>query len=120
MINGICALCQEENSLCDSHLIPEFFYDPLYDEKHRFNLLSAEPGQRLRFQKKGVKEPLLCVDCDTKKISRLERYARGVFFGGQEIAIQNARDRIIVTGLDYQTLKLFQLSILWRDGVAKQ
>lgn len=120
MVNGICALCKEETLLCESHIVPEFFYDLLYDEKHRLNLLNAEPGQRRRFQQKGVREPLLCIDCDTKKISRLENYARGVFLGGQEITVQNGQDRIIVTGLDYKTLKLFQLSILWRAGVAKQ
>jgi len=31
----VCRLCQKEKPLVQSHVIPEFLYRPLYDEKHR-------------------------------------------------------------------------------------
>jgi hypothetical protein len=31
-----CALCRQERPLRKSHVIPEFMFGPLYDEKHRF------------------------------------------------------------------------------------
>jgi hypothetical protein len=31
-----CKLCLKEKELCHSHIIPEFFYKPLYTDKHKF------------------------------------------------------------------------------------
>ena len=41
-----CKLCLKENKLSRSHIIPEFFYKPLYDEKHRINVLSLSHQQQ--------------------------------------------------------------------------
>ena len=119
MITDICKLCYDPKPLCGSHIIPEFFYEFLYDEKHRFNILSGTAGQRPRFAQKGMKEPLLCETCETK-LSKYEGYARGVFLGGREIVCVKEAGRVVVQQLEYETLKLFQMSILWRAGVAKQ
>ena len=51
-----CALCHEERDIRNSHIIPEFLYEPLYDEKHRLQLLSIIPSQGNSFKQKGLKE----------------------------------------------------------------
>lgn len=114
-----CALCGMEATLRKSHVIPEWLYTPLYDRIQRYHVINAGLVADSRFEQKGFRECLLCQSCETK-FSVYERYARGVLFGGQEITVVKHGDGIELRGLDYMKLKLFQLSLLWRPGVARQ
>jgi len=101
----------------NSHIIPEFIYKPLYDEKHRFHVISTYKKKDRPKEQKGIRERLLCLDCE-QHISRYEDYARKVLFGGVEISVLNESGGIIVSEIDYNCFKLFQLSILWRASVS--
>lgn len=114
-----CALCFQESDLRMSHIIPEFLYEPLYDEKHRYQLLSIVPDQGNLFKQKGLKEKLLCDSCE-QKISVWEGYARQVSKGGVSLTARTVENVIFIEGIDYKKFKLFQLSILWRAGVSQQ
>lgn len=112
-----CALCQETKPLSASHIIPEFLYREMYDEKNRFHVLSAkDPKRKLRLQK-GIYERLLCSDCETK-LSTHERYASLVFSGEAPVKASQTGDAIKVQGMDYTKFRLFGLSILWRASVS--
>jgi hypothetical protein len=91
----------------------------MYDEKHRYNVLSLASESRERFEQKGARERLLCRACE-QKFGKLERYASLVINGGAP-NVEGHRDGSIVyiKGIDYAQFKLFQLSLLWRAGVAK-
>lgn len=114
-----CALCLEDKELQRSHIIPEFMYGSMYDEKHRYNVLSVRPGDRERTEQKGARERLLCFSCE-QHVSKFEHYASLVIKGGAP-KVQGSRDGNIVsvTGIDYATFKLFLLSLVWRAGIAK-
>ena len=116
---GACALCLRNGILRDSHIISEFLYSALYDDKHRFYVIEA--GEKYsEFEQKGLREPLLCADCETK-LSVWEAYARDAFVGRHQFRFAMDADGVTwVEGVNYEQLKLFQLSILWRAGVAKQ
>jgi hypothetical protein len=118
-IDSCCKLCGVEAELRNSHVIPEWLYRPLYDEIHRYHVINAVPLTDRRFGQKGLRERLLCQTCETK-FSIYEGYARGVLFGGEEITFVKRGDGIELRDLDYMKLKLFQLSLLWRAGVARQ
>lgn len=114
-----CKLCGHMEKLCNSHIIPEFVYDDIYDQDpRRFNMLSTEPSKCNKFEQKGIREKLLCEKCEGK-LSRYEDHARRVLFGGHEISIQKKPGMITIGKVDYCKFKLFLLSILWRAGVAK-
>jgi len=112
-----CKLCLQDRQLQNSHIIPEFFYKPAYDDKHRINVLSTLPTEKNRYAQKGIREKLLCEDCE-QLISRWEKYVCDVFFGGVEIKISHDREKVVLQNIDYVKFKLFQLSILWRSSVA--
>jgi hypothetical protein len=113
-----CALCQTESDLCDSHIIPEFMYEAMYDEKHRFHSISLPHDGRARYKQKGVYEKLLCFACE-QKLSVHETYAKRLFFSGLSLTAKRNADSVEFQGVDYAQLKLFQLSILWRASVSK-
>ncbi len=113
-----CHLCLEFRDLHKSHIIPEFLYKSLYDEKHRLSLLSVATDQEnsLREQK-GWREQLLCTACE-QKLSVWERYACLLLEGGTPVTYRTEESSVHLSGLDYVPFKLFQLSILWRAGIS--
>ena len=116
-----CALCGIDAQLQDSHIIPEFAFKTAYDDKHRCRVLSTYSRRPRPFEQKGVREPLLCAECETR-LSRYEHYASQVIDGGVPSRVRDLRashNCIDVFDLDYTKFKLFGLSVLWRAGVAK-
>lgn len=114
-----CALCLKEDELRESHILPEFLYEPLYDHKHRLQVLSTAQDKANSLMQKGLKEQLLCDTCE-QKLSIWEGYARKVIRGELPLTMTGERSLIYIEGLDYKSFKLFQLSIIWRAGVSKQ
>jgi hypothetical protein len=113
-----CALCREDRPLQWSHIIPEFMYRPLYDQNHRFYGVSSFPERPKRFFKKGVREKLLCGLCE-QQFSRYENYACSVFFGSAASVPTRIPTGLLFRGLNYDPLKLFFMSLLWRLAVTK-
>ncbi len=117
-----CRLCLEDKELQKSHIIPEFFYKPVYDGLHRLNVVSTEPGDKIKYQQKGYREKLLCRDCE-QRLGRFEDYGRRVIYGGRGsrgtgVKIQDVGNGFKLRNIDYHKFKLFQLSLLWRASIA--
>jgi hypothetical protein len=100
-----------------SHIIPEFVYTTLYDEKHRFHVLSNSSVKGPAKLQKGIREHLLCGECEGS-LSKYERYMSLILSGRLEV--KSSRDGKLVTleGLDYKQFRLFGLSVLWRASVS--
>ena len=114
-----CALCLKDTKLCESHIYPEFLYDKVYDENHSFFVMSSASDSFPKRQRKGVYEELLCKNCE-EHINNFEDYAAKVLFGGVRKTIQQLPNKLLVSGLQYDKFKLFQMSILWRTGASKR
>src|SRR5665647_1213204 len=102
-----CALCLKEDELRESHILPEFLYEPLYDHKHRLQVLSTAQDKANSLMQKGLKEQLLCDTCE-QKLSIWEGYARKVIRGELPLTMTGERSLIYIEGLDYKSFKLFQ------------
>lgn len=113
-----CALCRREKPLVRSHIIPEWCYKPVYDGQHRLQEIWLDPNApNRRIQQKGIRERLLCLDCEAL-LSPHEKYMREVIFGGVEFGRDRKDNRLLLSGLDYHKIKLFQMSVLWRAAVS--
>jgi hypothetical protein len=89
----------------------------MYDDKHRFKILSTRHDQPNRLRQKGVYEKLLCGDCETN-LSKLERYANLLLNGGISIVSMRKGNLLHLSDIDYCTFRLFQLSVLWRASIS--
>lgn len=67
---------------------------------------------------KGIREYLLCSDCDGKVIGKWETYASPIIKSIQDLNITQDGDQYIIPDVQYTDFKLFQLSLLWRASVA--
>jgi hypothetical protein len=141
--NDTCALCGQQSPLRQSHIIPEFLYSPLYDEKRRFKTYGKVGQPRVDLEQKGFREPLLCEACE-QRFSDNERFA-AVFYRGTVQAFSSSTPEVYcerslkftrvseqalptsdavpsmlhVEGINYDRLKLFLLSVIWRMGVSR-
>ena len=110
---GTCRLCLKEEKLCNSHILPEFFYLDIYED-HRSLIISKEGEKVIQ---KGLREYLLCQQCETK-LSKYEKYAKELireipnFSRDENLGLLYSKD------IDYPKFKLFQLSILWRASIS--
>jgi len=115
---AVCALCRRLDSLQNSHIIPEFFYKPLYDEAHRFRWASLDPTYQNKLEQKGLREKLLCKKCESA-ISKYETYVSRLFNGDKIIPSVRNKNAVFLSRIDYTKFKLFLLSVLWRAGVSR-
>jgi hypothetical protein len=79
----------------------------------------ADEGEGVTWKQKGLREHLLCRPCE-EKLSKHEDYAKKLLFGG-DVPIRNGINTplyAVSENVDYAAFKLFQMSILWRAGVA--
>lgn len=113
----VCKLCHNQNKLQNSHIIPEFCFSPLYDDLHRFHVLSADRFKKNKLAQKGLREKLLCRDCE-QIFARWEKYAASAMAGKASIKLRNHAQHFSLSGIKYKPFKLYALSILWRCSVS--
>ena len=113
-----CALCLEPKELRKSHIVPEFLYTFIYDNKHRYFVLTTADDEPIKRQWTGIYEQLLCSKCESL-VGSYEDYAARVLKGGVPITRQKLSDRLVFGGIDYKRFKLFQISLIWRAGVCQ-
>lgn len=123
-----CRLCLEDkNLLRKSHIIPNFLYSSLFDEKHRIHLVSIKNDQKLSdkiLQSGEYEGDILCARCDNQILGEFERYVNRVLFHEKPEVTENRKNEKGMTytycaKLDYTKFKLFLLSIIWRASISK-
>lgn len=116
--NMLCRLCKEDRPLRQSHIFPEWLYKPLYDDNHRFFVLSTDVKKKRGKRPKGIYERLLCGECE-HRFSKWEEYARSIFY---ELPLRVTEDgrAVVFSGLQYTPFKLFQMSLIWRASIASR
>lgn len=133
---AICKLCKKDKILIKrSHIIPEFLYDELYDENHRlfkFNAIENANGiERISKPPKGEYEGgLLCKECDGDIIGKFESYLGKILNNSKipeqqkpkckKLIYENGKEFTILENIEYKSLKLCLLSILWRASISKR
>jgi len=115
-----CRLCLKESELRASHIIPEFMWKPVYDEKiHRIFSVDTSAPKKSKMIQKGIYEKMLCQNCETQ-LSKLEQYASQIMNHRIGQPTYDNKTRVLTFhNVDYVKFKLFQLSILWKSSVAK-
>lgn len=111
-----CALCEKEvDSLCNSHIFPEFLYAYAYDDKHRAHGIH---GRGIKYLQNGFKEKMLCNKCEGI-LSKYEKYFKEDFFSKNTFPDVIVGESVAVSVDDPLTFKLFHLANLFRASVSK-
>lgn len=114
-----CQLCYKEGMLCDSHIVPEFLYKSLYNNRHQFLGVVDEPCARTDVLQKGIREKLFCVKCEQYINDSYEKPFRDCWIDNPVLPNSWVDIDSITVKVPYITFKLFHLSVLYRAGVSK-
>ena len=118
---GTCRLCGEEKELCKSHIVPELCYKRAYGDKNRLTKVSiSSQGVRNNVAQKGLRERLLCFDCEQLLCRQYETPFNDYWYQVKSLSRPVKGDTVELTGVDYRMMKLFHLSIIWRMHEAKE
>lgn len=112
-VEEVCKLCLASSELKYSHIIPEFFYRYMYDEKSRALLVEPEYLGKTPIQK-GSREYMLCLGCE-ERLNVYETYVAKLWKKHFPEKVEGA---IFIMKIDYSLFRLFHLSILWRASVS--
>lgn len=124
-----CKLCLKEVPLIKkSHIIPDFMYKGLFDEKHFTALVKLDEMKIVSKKPDGIYDKrILCAKCDNEIIGAYETYASKILFGGNfskklkpkyKVSEEPRGTRVEVENIDYKKFKLFLISIIWRGHIS--
>jgi hypothetical protein len=115
---GICPLCRQTKELRASHIIPEFAYKPIYDERHRMVAFAPADVEDKSYPQKGIRDRLLCGDCEQYFNKHFEHPFKRYWIDGDVLSRLAGKEVVILNDVDYAAFKLFHLSVLWRASVS--
>jgi len=130
MKKGICLLCGNYGELATkSHIIPKFMYKGMEDSRNKIgqSILRDNIKIETEIDYRYFEKDVLCLNCETVKLSQLDDYGNRILFGDKKIddlfnnKILEYPDKkvCVLENFDYTKLKLFLLSILWRSHISK-
>lgn len=118
-----CKLCLVSvNELQNSHIIPNAFWKVTKSKKGYKNghyIEIAKAGTR--FGQKSFSEKMLCYSCEQKLSINFEKYVCDLLLrnpANQKVTITKSKNSTTYKGIEYEKLKLFQCSILWRASIS--
>ncbi len=111
-MNEICKLCGNRRKLRHSHIIPEFPYKPLYDEKGRAFIADSRFLSR-EYLQNGLREYLLCGACEGD-FGEVERRVSETW----DLPVSSDVSVYPLPVSSFVDLKFLWLSVLWRASVA--
>lgn len=112
----VCRLCNEEvKKFVDSHIISESIHhlSTQSDTPHKSKVISNDGETYPKKSPIGVYDQFVCTDCE-KLFGKWDEYAFEFFKKVYELEFEETTQGIEFSGYDYQKLKLFFISLLWR------
>lgn len=128
---GRCQFCREMAPLCSSHIVTEYMYRSMYQQRRMVGFSQTPRGIRQTFLQKGHREYLCCGKCEKLFNDRCEKPSEHIWEAlvtrapSRQIAIERRADPngltgLQFTGIDYASFKLFLLLNIWRASVARK
>ena len=119
----ICKGCHQDKKLIKAHIIPEsFFIGHRVAEKSPL-LMTDLAGVHPKKSPIGIYDKeILCSDCE-KRFQDVDDYGQTLLLKHESSHIELKKSNSVlgyqVNGVDYQRLKLFFISVLWRASISK-
>ena len=121
----ICKLCERERKLIKAHIIPKKLYNPILKassgESPRVYVVGTE--KKSQQSQNGIYDPdILCRECDGDLIGSWDNYGQTLLLSSPSRENYTVDEAGKLAGykidtFDYNQLKLFFMSILWRAAI---
>lgn len=112
-----CHLCHQVRELRHSHIVPEFLYRELYNDKRQLMAVSGLGKRGRALRQNGIKQHLFCEECEQHFNERFEKPFKRWLDTKQLPNPWPLAEEAHWTEADYAPFKLFHLSVLFRASV---
>lgn len=113
-----CRLCHKTRELRNSHIVPEFLYGELYNDKGHLMGINGRGNRGWKSLQKGISEHLFCETCEQHFNEYFEKPFRAQWVAAAPLPNPwNASD-VHWVNVAYDSFKLFHLSVLFRASVS--
>lgn len=114
-----CQLCEKPGVLRDSHIVPEFLYKDLYNEKRHMMGINGKGKSGWKALQKGLREKLFCDGCEQLLNDRYEKPFVKYWRDNNPLPQTLKPGELIEIQVpDYTSFKLFHLSIFFRAAIS--
>ena len=122
---GTCKFCGQEKKLINAHIVPECFYLGL---KNKYKYVNFDANLKSRqykiYKKGGMDKNILCAECDGKILGKLDNEGKKVLlenFSKYKCEYHYSQKiyKIDNSNYDYNKLRKFFISILWRASISE-
>jgi hypothetical protein len=115
---SLCRLCHLDRDLRNSHIVPEFLYDDLYNANGHLMAINGLGSRGWKTLQEGVREYLLCEVCEQHFNEYCEKPFRTQWVEAAPLPNPWNVEGIHWACFDYASFKLFHLSVLFRASVS--
>ena len=113
-----CRLCQLDRVLCNSHIVQEFLDSSLYNNQHKLMGITGQGNRDWKLLQKGIREYLFCSDCEQHLNEKYEKPFLQQWTIDHRLPNRMQNNSVHSAIYNYQSFKLFHLSILFRSSVS--
>lgn len=120
-----CKLCQNERKLVKAHVIPRSFYKPMITGAMPPVMSSTDPNFRRKKLRIGIyDQAIVCAECEDR-FNPWDNYACKLLLSKatpRNYLVDERGNQVgfTVASYDYDKLKLFFMSLLWRMAASSQ
>lgn len=115
----LCKLCHHDRQLRNSHIVPEFLYENLYNSRHQLMGIHGRGPKGWEILQKGIREHLFCEDCEQHFNKYFEKPFRRQWIENFPLPDPWLTDQVHCIKVDdYVSFKLFHLSVFFRASVS--
>ncbi len=113
-----CQFCHQDLLFRNSHIVPEFLYDGLYNANHQMIGIHGRGSKGRKVLHKGIRERLFCEACEQHFNEHFEKPCRESWVQSCPLLDPWFTEDVRWIKVDYAPFKLFHLSVLFRAGVS--
>lgn len=128
-MNTVCKLCGRDRKLIKSHVIPKSLFKDVFGNNHVANVDLNSKSTKFQSDT-GYDKNLFCLECDRDIVGKLDNYfAESIFKSKKESSNSSIIETHLIdngdikmsrlSGLNYNTLKLFFISLLLRSSLTE-
>jgi hypothetical protein len=113
-----CRLCQQDRELRNSHIVPEFLYRELYNDKGHMMGINGLGRKGWKPLQKGISQKLFCEACEQHFNEHCEKPFKRLWIDNPILPSPWPKNEPFAVTVDYAAFKLFHLSVLYRASVS--
>lgn len=116
-ISHKCFMCDQNNELQDSHIIPRSYFKGLKGASGQLFTVSTDETVGVKLSNSDPKEPLFCLSCEQYLSENFEVYGTRLLKDRKKV--KRSINVVVFENFRFKQFYLYLISIIWRASISK-